>query len=419
MSTTERYDVVVVGGGAAGAAAAVSAARSGARTLLVERYGFLGGAVTNSQVLAYCGFFFGDDRPRPAVAGIGGEVLHQLRGLGVDTAPVRSRGGRWIVMLDVEATKLAFDRLVLASAAELSLHSLLVDVSRRGNRLESITLADHRGRREIEAACFVDASGEADLSALAGVPLSVAGGDAAHLQPASLPVRVGGVAPGIEPDRARLADLIREHNASSPWKIRREDGGVLMRLPVSRDFWWMTVDLETDGVSAADLTRAETSAREAAHACIAVLRKLPGFEHAYLLASGPQLGIRESRRPRSRGDMCAADGLEGRLRDDGVGRAAWPIEVHEAPGRARFVPLGGAGFFDLAPAALQAQELDNLWLAGRVIGCDSEIYGSLRVMGTAFASGHAAGAAAAIAASGGSQTPGELRRVLAQQNAIL
>lgn len=412
----ERYDVVVVGGGAAGTAAAIAAARSGARTLLVERYGFLGGAATNSQVLAYCGFFHGEPSALQAVGGVGGELLQQLATLGVDTTPVRSRGGRWIVLLDVEATKLAFDRLVLASPVELALHTMLVGVERQGERVASVTLADHAGSREVEAGCFVDASGEADLAARAGVPLSAGAG---HLQPASLPVRIGGVALGVEPDRGRLADLIREHNGHSPWKIPRADGGVLMRLPLSGDRWWMTVDLDTDGISGADLTRAETWAREAAHACLALLRRLPGFENACLLATGPQLGIRESRRPRSRGDMVAADGHEGRLRADGVGRAAWPIEVHEAPGRARFMPLGGLGYFDLSPAALQADGVDNLWLGGRLIGCDAEIYGSLRVMGTAFASGHAAGVGAALVAGGHAAAPDALRRVLAAQGAIL
>ncbi|WBY02883.1 FAD-dependent oxidoreductase [Ramlibacter tataouinensis] len=415
----ERYDVVVVGGGAGGTAAAVAAARSGARTLLIERYGFLGGAATNSQVLAYCGFYLSGEQPVQAVHGIGGELLGQLRQLGVATDPVRSRGGRWIVMLESEPLKLAFDRLVLASRVELSLHTLLVGATVSGNRIEALTLADHRGLREVEAASFVDASGEADLCARAGVPFTQPGGPGAQLQPGSLPVRLGGVPPDVEPDRARLAELVREHNARSPWKIERADGGVLLRLPQSRDFWWMAVDLVTDGISAADQTRAETAAREAAHASLGMIRQLPGFEHAYLLASGPQLGIRESRRPRSRGDMGADDGLAGRQRADGVGRAAWPLEIHEAPGRVRFMALGGAGFFDLAPSALRADAIDNLYLAGRVIGCDPQLYGSLRVMGTAFASGHAAGAAAALLAQGRQDDPGELRRVLAAQGALL
>lgn len=415
----QRYDVVVVGGGAAGAAAAVSAARSGARVLLIERYGFLGGAATNAQVLAYCGLYLSGAHPVRSVAGVGQDLLEEIDRLGIDTTPVRSQSGHWIVMLDIEATKLAFDRLVMSSGAELCLHTFLVGAHVTKNRIEAITIADHCGIREVEATCFVDASGEAGLSVHAGVALSQPGGTHAHLQPASFPVRIGGIPPEVEPDRARLAEIIGEHNAHSNWPLTRADGGVLMRLPVSRDFWSMAIDVKTDGVSGADLTRAETFAREQARQCLTVLRRLPGFENAHLLATGPQIGIRESRRPLSHGDMTGDDGLQGRRRADGVGRASWPMEVHEAPGRARFVQLGGEGFFDISPSALRAQSIDNLYLAGRVVGADAQAYGSIRVMGTAFATGHAAGAMATLEADSCKACASTLRRTLLAQNAIV
>jgi hypothetical protein len=355
----------------------------------------------------------------PAVGGVGQEVLRGVQSLGADANPVRSRGGRWIVKLDVEATKLAFDRIVLQTDVELSLHTLLVAVHRDGSRIRSITVADHCGLRDIEASSFVDASGEATLSTLAAVPLSQPGGPGAHLQPASMPVRIGGVAVGVEPDHVRLATAIREHNLQARIKIERPDGGVLVRLPISQDFWWMTVDVTTDGVSAGDLTGAETRAREAVHSSLSVLRTLPGFDKAYVLSTGPQLGIRESRRPRSRGDLCGDDGLQGRRRPDAVARAAWPLEVHEAPGKCTFVPLGGAGFFDVGLPALQAQDIDNLRLAGRVIGCDPLAYGSLRVMGTAFATGQAAGVSAALLADGQADDAQRVRARLLAQDAIV
>ena len=125
MTPADRYDVIVVGGGAGGAAAAVGAACTGARVLLVERYGFLGGAATNAQVLSYCGFFACGGEPRPVVAGVGADVLAHLRQLGYDTEPIRSKSGNWIVMIDPEPVKLAFDRLVLAHGIALELHTRL------------------------------------------------------------------------------------------------------------------------------------------------------------------------------------------------------------------------------------------------------------------------------------------------------
>ena len=416
---TDHYDVIVAGGGAAGAAAAVGAARLGARVLLVERYGFLGGAATNAQVLSYCGFYACGGAPRQVVGGVGEELLAQLRALGFDTAPVRSKSGNWIVMMDPEAVKLAFDRLVGAPGIALELHTRLVAATRRGARIDAITLADHRGLREASAACYVDASGEASLAAYAGVPLRQAGGPGATLQPASFPVRIGGVPAQVALDRARMTALVQAHNATSDVPIPRDDGGVLARLPRSQDVWWMTIDLATDGVSGADLARAETAARERAWQFLEVLKRHPGFEGAYIIATGPQLGIRETRRPHSRRDVTGADGLGGYRDATAIARAGWPMEVHEAPGRTRFVPLGGEGFFDVPADALRAAEVDNLWLAGRVIGADAEAYGSVRVMGTAFATGQAAGTGAALSAGGREGDVATLRQALLAQDAIV
>src|SRR4051794_25627917 len=113
MRATERYDVVVVGGGAGGVAAAVGAARVGARALLVERYGFLGGAATNALVLSYCGFFTPHDPPVRTIGGVGAELLAGLQALNFDVAPIRSKSGNWIIVIDVESVKFALDRLVL------------------------------------------------------------------------------------------------------------------------------------------------------------------------------------------------------------------------------------------------------------------------------------------------------------------
>ena len=419
FASDENFDVVVIGGGAGGCSAAVAAARAGARTLLVERYGFLGGAATNAQVLSYCGFFTSAPDPAETIGGVGRELLNGLAGLGFEAGPVRSKSGNWIVMIDAEAVKLVLDRLVLGSGAALHLHTRLVAVRREGARIEAVTLADHRGMRDVQARAFVDASGEASVAAFAGVPLSQPGGTGAHLQPASFPLRIGGVAADAAFDRARLTGLIETYNRDAEMPILRHDGGVLMRLPASQDFWWMAIDLDTDGVSGADLARAETSAREQAWRFVAVLRRHPGFEKAYIASTGPQIGIRETRRPRSRRDMTGQDGLDGRRDPAGIARASWPMEVHEAPGRSRFVPIGGAGFFDIPHGALEAEGVDNLWLAGRVIGADAEAYGSVRVMGTAFATGQAAGLSAAMFAADSACDIIALRRGLAAQGAIL
>jgi len=415
---TEHYDVVVVGGGAAGAAAAVGATRMGAKTLLLEQYGFLGGAATHSQVLAYCGFFVSTTSPVPSVQGVGANLLQEIRNLGCDTSPRKSKNG-WVVSLDPETVKLAFDRLVQGAGVHLCLHSFVVGAKKEGDTLKTIAVADHRGIRHIGAACFVDASGEATLAHHAGVEMSQKGGPEAHLQPASMPLRIGGVAPNIEFDKDRLVELIAQHNVDSPLKITRPDGGFMTRLPGSQDVWWLVIDLPTDGVSAQSLTRAELQGRERAQYHLQVLKKMPGFEKAYLLSTGPQIGIRETRRPYSCGDVTVADGLQGRRHEEGIARASWPMEIHEAPGKARYLPIGGEGFFDIPHSALLAKGIANLRLAGRVVGSDAESYGSLRVMGTAFATGHAAGISAALQLNGLAPPAAAVRQALILQNALV
>ena len=416
--TIQKYDVVVVGAGAGGIAAAVGAARTGARTLLVERYGFMGGAATNAQVLAYCGFFARGETARQMVSGVGQDLLLELKALGVDIAPIVSKSGYWIIMLDPEATKLGFDRLVRGNALDVRLHTRLMGAEVEGDRIRSVTLVDHSGITTVEAGAFVDASGEATLATLAGVPLSQPGGADAHLQAASFPIRIGGVPDDVVFDRKIMAELIAEHNKTAEMPILRADGGVVSRLPLSNDMWWMAIDLETDGITAESLTEVEFKARELAWLNLEVLRRHPGFEKAYLVSTGPQMGIRETRRPFSRADVVEQDVVDGRRHEDGIARASWPMEVHEFPGKARFVDIGGEGFFDVRAGAIEAAEIANLRLAGRVIGADPRAYGSIRVMGTAFATGHAAGVSAALAAVGHTDVA-TLRKTLEGQGAVI
>lgn len=418
--TKTQYDVVVVGGGAAGAAAAVGAARTGARTALVERYGFLGGAATNAQVLAYCGFYGQGQAPVQQVAGVGEDVLREMRSLGIDTTPVFTRTGNWIVSLDAEATKFAFDRLLLSAAVELKLHSRLVDVKRAGDTIASVVVADHEGMHEIEAGAFVDASGEASLSAFSGVDLQTGAAGDAPLQPATLPVRIGGVAKATRIDRALLRQSIEQYNRAAPHPIPRADGGIMLDLPLSGDVLWMAVDLQTGGLSGDDVGRAETAARELAWSYLDVLRQQPGFERAYIVTTGPQLGIRETRHPKSVRDVSVTDAVEGSRSPDGIGRGCWPMEVHASPGKIKYSPIGGEGFFDIPHQALLPKGVTNLRLAGRAIGSDRQAYGSIRVMGTAFATGHAAGVSAALSVAGRKLvSSAALRHALLEQNAIV
>lgn len=416
-----RYDVVVIGGGAAGLAAAVGAARARARTLLVERYGFLGGAATNASVLSYCGFYVTREQPLPAVGGVGREVLDQLARLGFDVAPRRAPSGNWIVMIDPEAVKLAFDRVASVPGLDLRLHATMACAHASSKRIDAATLVDHAGVFDVEAKAFVDASGDADLCAAAGVATIASIEPGRTRQWASYPVRIGGVAPDVVVERGALAPLVPALAIDDPRAQLRPTGGHLMRLPGSNDYWWGGVDLDTDGLDSADLAVAERLGREIAWRFVELLRaRMPGFANATIVSTGPQAGIRDSRQASTRYRLTEDDVLAGRRRDDGVARGAWPAETILGPAGHRFRPVGGEGWYDVPLDTLRASRVDNLWCAGRVIGCDAAAYASLRVMGTAFATGQAAGVAAAMQAAGeASPAAAGVRDTLLRQRAIV
>ncbi len=414
------YDVVVVGGGAGGCAAAWGAARLGRKTLLIERYGFLGGAATAANVLAYCGFFPRRDTPETMVAGAGAELLERLAGLGMEIGLRQAPSGNWIIPIDGEAVKLAFDEMLAEAGVTVWLHATLTGVERTGQMLARLTVTDPAGGTTVTAGAVVDASGDAALAAMVG--LAALPADGKPLQTASACVRLGGVETDLPRLKAGLAEAIAAvlPTLRDPHATLRENGGFVSRIGTMPSVWWMGIDLRTDGLSAPDLAAAERAGRRAAWDVIAALRALhPDFAGISILTTGPQIGIRETRRPVAVAPVTAEDAATGRRLVDGVGRACWPVEIHDRPGQATFIDIGGDGFFDIPADALRLKGADNVWLAGRAMGSDRIAYGSIRVMGTAFASGHAAGIGAGLQAGGLAPAPEAMRRALAQQGAIL
>lgn len=395
--TEADYDVLVAGGGAAGVGAALGAARAGAKVCLVEKYGFLGGAATTSQVLAYCGFFQQGLDPVRAVGGAGEMVLDELRKVGMDGEPHCSETtGNWIILLNPEGLKLALDRVLATHGVDVLLHSRVAAVARTGDRLEAVTVAGMEGRRQVIAESFVDASGDANLCLVSGVQMRVGDGEGG-LQAVTAPIRVGGIDPELKIDREAIKAALLRYNRNTNTPVSRTDGGIYTRVPGTGEMWWMIIDLPLPDMTSASFTDAERKARSMAHDLVSVLQQdVPGFEHAFLSQTGPQVGVRETRHPAARYEMTEADILEGRQRGDSVARAAWPVELHGDAGKPVYHSVGGPGYASVPLGSLRAEGLDNLYLAGRVIGADPVAYGSVRVMGTAFATGEAAGIAAGL-----------------------
>jgi 2-polyprenyl-6-methoxyphenol hydroxylase-like FAD-dependent oxidoreductase len=412
----ERFDVVVVGGGSAGVGAAIGAADVGASTCLIERYPFLGGAATASSLLCYCGFF--DQRREQVVGGVGEQLLERLRAGRAYEEKTFRWSGNTVVMIDPEFTKFALDAMVARPGITVLLHSYLIAARTDNDQVTEVVVADHGGMRTISGRQFVDTTGEGNLASLAGAAIRVPAPD--DRQVATLSMRIGGVPEGavISSDAMRAAVAI--HNASRERQLSR-DHGPIGRLPLTGELTMQIVDQAVDALDGRDLTRAETNARGLAWDYLEAFREhIDGWQDAYLVSTGPQLGIRESRHLVGRDTVTRDDVLSARREPDrGIARCGWPIEEHHTIGTTSYTPIEGRSFYDIPLDALHSVSHQNLWAGGRLVSSDADAYCSLRVMGTSFATGQAAGVAAALHVAVERPAPSEVRRELRRQKALV
>lgn len=414
-----EVDVVVAGGGAAGMGAAVAAARNGARTLLLERYAFLGGNATAGYVLKYHGFKRAGER---VVRGIPWEFAGRMKDL----------GGAWDlspdydgILFDPEVWKLAANRMLLESGARLLLHTLAVGVLREGDRITHVLVENKSGRQAVAARVFIDATGTGDIAVRAGVPHEKGRPGDGGMQPMCLCFRLGGVRP-FETDAVRQA--MEEGVAAGaigpfggPWIdfINRSPGRETEVLVNTIRAWG-------DSTSGEEMSREEVAAREKVWRLVGFLReRVAAFRDAYLLDTAAQLGIREAIHCRGRYRLTLEDVLAGRKFPDGIAAGAWSVDIH-APDTGSTGWHSGrlsGGHYLIPYRCLLPEGVRNLLLAGACISATHEAWASARVMATCMAMGQAAGTAAALAVRHGISparvNPDELRSILAAQGACV
>lgn len=394
------FDVVVCGGGPAGFIAATAAARNGAKTALIEQYGFLGGMATAGLVAPLSVFTYNGEK---VIGGIPWEFCERLQemGGGLIEKPLGN------VAFEPELYKLCCQRMVLEAGVTLFMHSCLCGCSCTDGHIDAVYIDNKNGTEALEAKVFIDCTGDADLAWMAGVPMQPSEG--MPLQPMSTYFVLSGVdtstprmqvamhhnRQGVNCHCEEIRDELLAHRGEwgvpefgGPWFCTTLQPGVV------------TVNMTRtagNAVDNRDFTRAECELREQAFRMAGVLKAhFPEFRDSYVSAVAVQAGVRETRRILGAHTITGEEYVSVFRYPDSVSRSAHPIDIHVAHGPSQNVT------FLKTPAyvpyrALYAPGFGNLLVAGRCISADKTAFASLRVQATCMGTGQAAGIAAALA----------------------
>ncbi len=424
-------DLVVLGGGPAGIAAAVAASRNGAKTLLIERYGFLGGMGSAGMVNNFCGLHgVFDGELYQIVRGVALDVVARIDHFGGLMAPrVRENGKSGAQAYDIAAYKLALDDLALSSGVEIIFHGQAVGAAMEGGRIKALIIESKSGRGAIGADYFIDCSGDGDLAHFAGAAYEK--GDENGFM--ALPTQMFRVN-GVDGERAQadgkpiLKSLMEQAAESGEWDFERTSG---ILNPNRNSIEWRVNMTQIQGRDGAvmdctdvfDLTHAEIEGRrQVANLSRFLKQKVPGFEDSYLLEIAPQIGIRETRRVTGQYQLSGEDVLGCADFDDAIGINAWPMERH-VQGGVEWRYLEGRGYHQLPFGALVVPEVENLFAAGRCASMTPDAHAAARVSGPCFAMGQAAGTAAALNLKAGLNNRetdiGQLQKALRADGACL
>ncbi|MCL2056543.1 MAG: FAD-dependent oxidoreductase [Oscillospiraceae bacterium] len=445
----EKYDVIVAGGGPGGAIAAVAAARNGAKTLLIEQNAYLGGALTGAGTGPQMTYHAGETQ---VIRGIPGEFADRMKTEGFSPGHMEDFVGyaSSVTPFDAEGMKLVLENMVMEAGAELLYHTVYTGCDMESGQVGNLRLFSKGGFFNVRASVYIDATADADLAAHAGVPTHYGRESDGLAQPMTMNMKVYGV------DRGRLMDFVAAQRDDMPHDIpfdklrvipRSGIRGAFSRVCAAKEAGELTFDrdvvlcFETNNPgeyivnmtrvhnrSAVDprgLTAAEIEGRRQCKELLAFLRKyIPGFENCVLAYTGPNIGIRESRRIRGAYTVTADDLTENRMFDDAVAMGGYPIDIHSPDGdNTSHVFLKPGSWYSVPYRCLIPAQVSNIIVCGRCISASHEALAALRTTPTVMAIGQAAGTAAAMTAKTGCPVQGidtgDLRAALIKDGAFL
>lgn len=420
-----EFDVVVIGGGPAGLAASVSAARHGARTLLVERYGFLGGMGTAGGVTNFAGLYGRKNgEMQQVVHGVVDDLLARIDALGGLNQPQDGMQGRIRVRsYDVSAYKCAADQLLLSAGVNILFHAWAAAVLMNGPTIAALVVETKSGRQAIRAQRFIDCSGDADVAHFAGVPFELGDGRGSALFPSTM-FRIGHVdaerALAAVGDFKAINDLMDQSLAREPGRYKFPRKGAILRPQKKPTEWRANVTQirnasgnAMDATDARQLSEGELEGRRQITEYFRFLRnEVPGFEQSDIVDIAPQVGIRETRRICGEYSLTGEDILSSARFDDAIGINAWPMEMHVDGAISWGFPRDEArAYNDLPWRMLVPQEVRNLLVAGRCASMAHEGQSAARASGGCFVMGQAAGTAAALLDAGAAFADTDIARL--------
>jgi len=420
------YDVIIVGGGISGTMASIAAAKNGAKVLLIEQYGFLGGMLTAGGVGPMMTFHAGS---RQVIKGITGELIDRLVKKGKSPGHIVDilEYTATVTPFDAEALKHELECMLLEQGGNLLYHSMLAEAEVSEGNIKSITICNKAGLSKLYAKVFVDATGDADLSYMSGVECNKGRKMDGICQPMTMNFKMANVDikaikeyVRANPNELSIKNTISHIDEASRFSME----GFADTLKNAKLRGEITFDRENilffetnnlgeviintsrihrcDATDPWELSRAEIEGRRQVRELEKLLKeKVAGFRDAFIVCSGPSVGVRSSRQIRGLYCLTQEDLLECRKFYDVVAHSAYPIDIHNPDGTGKtHVKLKSGDYYSIPYRCMVNSSVHNLITAGRCISTTFEAQAAIRTTPTVGAIGQAGGLAASLAASG-------------------